>query len=153
MKRMLAAPAMLLLLTGCGPSPDPSTADRFSTAYNDYTTRAQVSEALARTADARIAISEYLLTNDHPPESLETVQVDPDLAHGATLRFADGVLHIHFDPRTAPAPLRDARIGIGLAADGRWYCGMASGAQAQWVGKHPAGHTTLPSALLPASCR
>jgi hypothetical protein len=143
----------LLGLTACGGAPDPAKAGAFATAYDEYTTRAHVAEVLAKTVDAKIAISEFLLSEGKPPESLAAVQVSEQLPYGGRLSFVDGLLHIEFDATQAPVGLRGASIGIGLSQDGAWYCGLASGAQVRWVGAHPAGITSLPPKLLPSSCR
>lgn len=143
----------LLSLAACGGAPDPVKAGAFGAAYNEYTTRAHVAEVLAKTVDAKIAISEFLLSEGKPPESLAALRVSEELSHGARLSYADGLLHIQFDAQSAPAGLRGASIGIGLSQEGSWYCGLATGAQVQWVGAHPAGITNLPPKLLPSSCR
>lgn len=101
-------------------------------AYHDYTARAQLTQVVMRTQDARDALGAYYLRNGRVPESLQEAGVPEDLPGGGSLSL-DGhrmVLTVHTargDLVFTPSPSGPSRIA--------WSC---SGGEGMRPGQLPA---------------
>jgi Tfp pilus assembly major pilin PilA/uncharacterized membrane protein YeaQ/YmgE (transglycosylase-associated protein family) len=120
-------------------------------AYQDYSDRARVVEMTAGAAGAKVAITEFVLSNDRLPESFDELGVPSEVA-GANLSIAQGVLVLSRTTDGNTLGLEPYRTGSGQIV---WRCGNAAppdGADDIAAGDAP-DYTTLAGTALPASCR
>ena len=125
-------------------------------AYQDYTVRAKVSEAMVNMAEAKTTIAEYYSANNYLPEdaAVAGINTDPN---------TDIVASILYESTSGPvieAVVKTAIIPSGVAGDyhfvlsgdttgdGRivWTCKPTSANSAQTG-------TQMPTKYLPANCR
>ncbi len=115
-------------------------------AYQDYTVRARMGEVLAYAAEGKASIAEYASAHASVPTTSESAGIDTD-GNGSYVASA--------------AVTADGRYHITLAASGE--LGEASGDLLEMAPTRNAngtvswvcggGATTIPSKLLPSSCR
>ena len=128
-------------------------------AYQDYTVRAKVSEALARLAEGKTSVAEYYSANGYFPANSGTagVNTNPNTDIVASIRY------IGADTSTVPTLGAVLQTGIIPTNTGTNYSFVLSGVTQsgrtlRWVCKplavagSPAG-TILESKYLPANCR
>ena len=122
-------------------------------AYQDYTVRAKISEAMANLAEGKTSVAEYYAANGRVPANANqagiTVNVDTDIM--ASLIYTD----------SGSLPLLTAEVKSevvpGTAAGGNAWTFVLSGTTATgnrltWVCK-PGGANELATKYLPANCR
>jgi len=121
-------------------------------AYQDYTVRAKVSEALANLAEAKTTIAEYYAANNRlPPDSTTAgINTNPDTDIVASIQYTStGNL-----PRLT-AVVKYQIIPSATVNQTFWLSGTtASGNRIIWTCK-PSGTTSpsLEEKYLPANCR
>jgi hypothetical protein len=126
-------------------------------AYRDYTARAAVAEALVRAQPARMTISERALADDHLPEVAD--ELDGFIGGPlAAIQWRDGLLQLTLNvdgvdaaaATVALEPFYDEANDVLV-----WRCGFAPvpARMRELTDADSATATTLPSRLLPASCR
>jgi type IV pilus assembly protein PilA len=125
-------------------------------AYSDYTQRAVTASAINEAGAAKVAIAEFVATNQRLPESLSEAGVAEQLSTG-TLSLQDGVLVITI---AAPGTTVDgSTIGLEPYQDDSggvaWRCGNASppDGATDITGGDASYYTSLASTALPQSCR
>ena len=116
-------------------------------AYQDYTTRAKVSEGLTLAASARTAVAEHIMSmNQLPATSAAAGYTSPNTKYVSLVTIDGGLLTITYKPATGTGGAHALQLSpisaVGGAVD--WRCGkkMASNSG-----------TTLPVKYLPANCR
>jgi uncharacterized RDD family membrane protein YckC/Tfp pilus assembly major pilin PilA len=120
-------------------------------AYHDYTERAKVAEILNGAGTAKLAITEFMLSNERVPESLDELGVATEVA-GASLSLSQGVLVLTRSSDGATLGLEPYRERSGQVV---WRCGNApapAGADDIADGDSP-DYTSLPPQLMPQICR
>lgn len=127
-------------------------------AYNEYTLRSKVSEALNQAAPLKIALAEYVLVNDKLPDGGQALGLPlPIVSAAASVDYADGAILIRFGSG-APSALLGKQVAIvpSRSSDSiRFACGYATaGVPSDALGSADAAQlTSVPPNLLPASCR
>lgn len=122
-------------------------------AYQDYTVRAKMSEALANLAEAKTSIAEYYAANNYMP-------ADADAAGFNSNPDTDIVASILYDS-TAGRPIISAEIKFaqipGASANQHFSLSgyTDSGRVLRWICKpgDTAGATPMAGKYLPANCR
>lgn len=129
-------------------------------AYQDYTARSQVSEAIAAAGALKVAVQEYTVERGALPESLELFGVDADDLNSryATYSLEDGQLIVQMrEDAVVNTAVRGKRVALALrkgdAPD--WVCGLAAAGEAgeDFHGGNPAALTTLSAKHLPSICQ
>jgi type IV pilus assembly protein PilA len=128
-------------------------------AYQDYTVRAKVSEALARLAEAKTSVAEYYSANGYFPDSANKagLNTNPNTDIVASLRYiptttsAVSVLGVVLQAGVIPTNTGTnySFVLSGVTQSGRtlrWVCKPLA------VAGTPAG-TILETKYLPANCR
>ncbi|WP_158543327.1 RDD family protein [Dyella psychrodurans] len=112
-------------------------------AYQSYLTRAQTTEAIVVTQNAKTAVTNYLLTNGTPPADNRQAGLDsPDQLHGryvSSVSVVDGAVIASFGGQATPM-LRDKHITLTPSLQGRainWTCASED----------------IPNQYLPPMCR
>lgn len=131
-------------------------------AYQDYSSRAHVAQAMAETSPLKIAYAEHVAESGAPPDAAEQLNFAPIRGERARIELAQGLILISFDANAAGGlggkqvalePIIDAASGYEV----RWLCGQqAPPAHSEWrrpAERSAADATTVRPALLPASCR
>ncbi|MEM8561913.1 MAG: pilin [Pseudomonadota bacterium] len=127
-------------------------------AYQDYTVRAKVSEALARLAEAKTSVAEYYSANGFFPDSSDAagLNTNPNTDIVASIRYIGAstsdvsVLGVVIAPNVVPGAANPSFVLSGVTQAGRtltWVCKPDDVA-----GGTPAG-TALETKYLPANCR
>jgi len=131
-------------------------------AYQDYTSRAHVAQAMAESSPLKIAYAEHVADSGAPPDAAALAGFAPIQSERARIAFERGLLLIRFSDAAAGGlggkqvalePIIDAASGFEV----RWLCGQqAPPAHSEW--RRPAelgaaDATTVRAAMLPASCR
>lgn len=121
-------------------------------AYQDYTVRAKISEAMAVLAEGKTSVAEYYAANGTVPSNAEKagISTNVDTAIMASLQYTD----------SSSLPLLTAEVKSevvpGTAAGTVWTFLLSgstrSGNRLEWVCK-PGGATPLATKYLPANCR
>ncbi len=124
-------------------------------AYQDYTVRAKVSEALANLAEAKTTIAEYYSANNHfPPAGADGINTNPNTDIVASILYTSA----------GRLPLLDAQVkGSIIPGDGdetSLYSFVLSGTTTSgnrviWTCKPTGGAAAndLATKYLPANCR
>jgi type IV pilus assembly protein PilA len=111
-------------------------------AYQDYTIRAKMAEALATIGEAKTSVSEYFIANGTLPSNDATAGIRTDIGTNIvnSMNYAGGVI-----------TLKIAKIGGDTAAGNTMLLSLAStkGGTPQWKCK-PG---TIAAKYLPANCR
>ena len=117
-------------------------------AYQDYTIRAKISEAIGFGAAAKTAVSEHVISQDAwPADNTEaglaiSSSITSDVVAGLQVGNADGVITVTL-----------SSAGLGEANSGQFILtGGTAGAGVTWTCA-PGGATPVPSKFLPSSCR
>jgi uncharacterized RDD family membrane protein YckC/Tfp pilus assembly major pilin PilA len=125
-------------------------------AYNDYTQRAVTAGAINEANGAKVAIAEFVLANQRLPDSLSEAGIAEQLS-GAAMSLQDGVLVLTL---AAPGTAADGgTIGLEPYQDAGgsvvWRCGNAEppAGASDFTGGDASFYTSLPSTMLPVSCR
>ena len=116
-------------------------------AYQDYTVRAKMGEALASLAEAKTTISEYYASNNSLPSATASgINTDPDTA------IVDQIL---YTSTAGVGPLLQAVMQAGVVPSGGNSFVLSgttvAGGTIQWVCKPGAGGMEVK--YLPANCR
>jgi type IV pilus assembly protein PilA len=118
-------------------------------AYQDYTIRAKLSEALATIGEAKTSVSEYFIATGAMPADAAAagIRTNIDTEIVASMRFANNIIEVE---------VKD--IGGDIAANADSFALSLAGTQGgtpQWVCKpgDTAGANSLPAKYLPANCR
>lgn len=125
-------------------------------AYQDYTVRARMSEALATMGEAKTSVNEFYIMNSvFPTSSAQAgVRTDVDTTVVASVRW--------LGTTTAASTMEletssDARTKLPAAAQGKKFALSVSntkGGTVQWVCKQAtAAADRIPAKYLPANCR
>jgi len=123
-------------------------------AYQDYTVRAKISEAMAVLAEGKTSVAEYYAANGTvPPDAARAgISTDVDTAIMASLLYTD----------SASLPLLTAEVKSevvpGTAAGGTAWTFLLSGStrsgnRLEWVCKPDTAASALATKYLPANCR
>ena len=115
-------------------------------AYQDYTVRAKVSEALAKGAEAKTSISEFFTSQGHMPANLASAGVSAS-GYGLTgaPTWAAEILTLKTTTNTASFP---------TAASGKtWEFSVQSSVDGVIVWKCRVGAGNMPAKYLPSACR
>lgn len=112
-------------------------------AYQDYTTRAKVTEAIGFAAAAKTAVSEHVLTRDAWPASNSAAglaaTISSPVVKSVAVGNANGVITVTL-----------SSAGLGEAKDGTFtLTGSTAGAGVSWT----CAPGTVPSKFMPSSCR
>lgn len=120
-------------------------------AYSDYSDRARVAEMLSGASSAKLAITEFVLSNDRLPESFDELGVTGEVA-GARLSLVQGVLVLTRTTDGRTLGLEPYRTSSGQVV---WRCGNAAPpAGADDIANGDASDYTLIAAgQLPIACR
>ena len=110
-------------------------------AYQDYTTRAKVTEAIGFAAAAKTAVSEHVLTRDEWP-------ADNSAAGLAATISSPVVSDVQVIKEKITVTLSSAGLGEANGLDFT-LTGSTAGAGVSWECKP----TTVPSKFMPSSCR
>lgn len=112
-------------------------------AYQSYLTRAQTMEAIVVTQNAKIAVTNYLLTNGTPPaDNTQAGLGSPEQLHGrfvSSVSVVDGAIVASFGDQATPV-LHDKHITLTPSLQGHgvsWSCTSED----------------IPSQYLPLACR
>ena len=128
-------------------------------AYQDYTTRAKVTEGLSLAASAKTALTETFASKGAQDMSVSTqTGFTPPAATNNVLSVvptASGVIVISFDPRVVKstenvltiAPTFSLNDSTQVGNNVIWNCGAANG------GGIAAGSTTVLLKFLPSACK
>lgn len=110
-------------------------------AYQDYTARAKVSEGLSLASSAKVAVSEYFISENSLPGSASAAGISENISgeyvSGLTVR-TNGVIRITYNDQVASGGYIDLTPST------------ANGT-IQWVCKNDG--TVLKNELVPANCR
>lgn len=128
-------------------------------AYMNYTTRAQVVEAMTLAGSVKTSMAESYAATGEWPASLSAAGVDaePSGKYVERLEVANGVILAHFGD-SANSRIKGGILAIapGVGAGGQvlWTCGYrtAEGTDVTWEGDS-AALTTIAAKFLPSSCR
>ena len=117
-------------------------------AYQDYTVRAKVSEALAKGAEAKTSIAEFFTANSHLPASLASAGIAGTGygLTGAPAWSSGGLLTLKTTSDTTKFPTAAAGKTFVLSVQ------ATAGGVLVWKCK-AGGAAAMPSKYLPASCR
>jgi type IV pilus assembly protein PilA len=122
-------------------------------AYQDYTVRAKMSEALAALAESKTSVSEYYATNGYMPEDADAAGINGNpntdivgsikyVSSGSLPIIAAQILHANL-----PSESADAYFALSGVTD--------AGQTLRWICKpgDTAGANPMPGKYLPANCR
>lgn len=127
-------------------------------AYQDYTLRATVAEALSVSSSLKSAIAEHHAAKGEIPSDAATLGMDLPLTHRTgTVNIDGGAVLIRFDDN-APVQLRGKYLYLlpRYAKDNlRWDCGRQTSAAEELLITLPEGFegTDIESRYLPSHCR
>ena len=118
-------------------------------AYQDYTIRAKMSEALARLAEAKTSVSEYYATNNRMPGDADAAGInsnpDTDIVASLVYSSASSLPMITAVITAASTPLATPmQFSLSGYTD--------AGRTLRWVCK-PGATAPMPGKYLPANCR
>jgi type IV pilus assembly protein PilA len=116
-------------------------------AYQDYTVRAKVSEAVVKGAEAKTSISEFFASQGHMPSNLASAGVNATgygLTGGPTWNSA-GILTL----KTTTDATKFPQTAVGKT----WEMSVQSSTEGVLVWKCRVGSGTMPAKFLPSSCR
>ena len=116
-------------------------------AYQDYTVRAKVSEAMAKGAEAKTSIAEFYTSQGHLPSNLTSAGVSGTGygLTGAPAWNSTGLLTLKTTTNAASFP---------AAATGKtWELSVQSSVDGVLVWKCKVGSGTMPTKYLPSACR
>lgn len=117
-------------------------------AYQDYTTRAKVSEALAIAAEAKTSIGEYYVLNQALPDTVDKAgiraDIDTAIVNSVKYNTASGNFEVTVKSLASDISAGDAAFTMSIAS-------TASGT-IEWKCK-PGTNNPIPAKYLPANCR
>ena len=119
--------------------------------YQDYTARAQVSEAMSLTSGLKTAMSEFFADRGRFPTGPNSISNTLSGKYVSTITFsnaAGGTVNIDATMRqSVAAAIRGKVFSVATTVGGiRWTCGEVAGSQA-------AASTDLDSKYLPGACK
>ena len=129
-------------------------------AYQTYTIRARVGEALVLADIAKKGVVEYYGRWGRFPENNEAAGLYPAQAYRSrtvqSLEIKDGMIRVVVNPDTRKPQLYSLYIRPALAQEGMgsvlsWFCNQATHKDFRLSGT--VGTDTLPNDYLPGSCR
>lgn len=100
-------------------------------AYQDYTIRAEVSEALAYAAEAKTSIAEFYATRGQMPTAAQAgIETNPNTAVIASIKYADnsGLIGIGLQAGVTPNGVLNegftlSAVTVATSRSVRWVCG------------------------------
>ncbi|EMT9893774.1 pilin [Neisseria gonorrhoeae] len=131
-------------------------------AYQDYTARAQVSEAILLAEGQKSAVTEYYLNNGEWPENNDSAGVaNPTEIKGKyvqSVTVANGVVTAQMKPSGVNNEIKDKRLSLwGRRENGsvKWFCGqpVKRDAGADDVKDDAADKDKIETKHLPSTCR
>ncbi|MCP5148777.1 MAG: pilin [Pseudomonadales bacterium] len=122
-------------------------------AYQDYTVRAKMSEALANLAEAKTSIAEYYAANGYMPTSSGAAgfNSDPNTDIVASIKYTstsgEPIIAAQINFEQVPGETADVFFALSGFTD--------SGRTLRWICKpgDTTGATPMPQKYLPANCR
>ncbi|MCP5204625.1 MAG: pilin [Pseudomonadales bacterium] len=122
-------------------------------AYQDYTVRAKMSEALANLAEAKTSIAEYYAANGYMPTNATTAgfNSNPNTEIVASVKYTstsgEPIIAAQINFEQIPGASADAYFALSGYTD--------SGRVLRWVCKpgDTSGANDMPAKYLPANCR
>ena len=121
-------------------------------AYQDYTVRAKVSEAMVTLAEAKTTIAEYYSANNYLPDDADTAGIntnpDTDIVASITYTSASRLPRLTASVQAIVIPNNTAGTEFTVQLSGV----TASGNRIIWVCK-PGETDPIVSKYLPANCR
>lgn len=115
-------------------------------AYQDYTTRAKVSEGLSLASTAKTSVSEHFLSlNALPAGATEAGFTSPDTQYVSAIAIDDGAIQITYKTAAGVASGSDTLVlsPITSASSVQWICGVDAQSYT----------TTVEDKFLPSNCR
>ncbi|EMT1040966.1 pilin [Neisseria gonorrhoeae] len=131
-------------------------------AYQDYTARAQVSEAILLAEGQKSAVTEYYLNNGEWPANNGNAGVaspaDIKGKYVESVTVANGVVTAQMNPSGVNKEIKDKRLSLwGRRENGsvKWFCGqpVKRDAGADDVTDDTTGTNAIETKHLPSTCR
>jgi type IV pilus assembly protein PilA len=122
-------------------------------AYQDYTVRAKMSEALANLAEAKTSVAEYYAANGFMPADADAAGFnafpDTDIVESVNYELASSVPYLAAEIKAAQIPDSSTNLWFGLSG----Y--TDNGRVLRWICKPGTqdGSNPMPGKYLPANCR